>query len=220
MTWVRNFTKGFCDLTFRVATTGATELPQDWELQRDNMAYHVAHLIDYWKIPSNLVVNSDQTGILLYPSAGNYQFVQMVSSNFHMSQFFSLTGQKTLAKKGSKNVCVQGNTDKRQITAVLSSTAGGDLLPLQLVFQGKTQICLPRIETIIEAQKHGHHLSYSHNHWSTETTMKAFVLKILKPWFDKVANGDSTRRMIWLIDCWSVHTSSSFRVSYLSFCQI
>lgn len=72
MTWVRTFAKGFCDLSFRVATTGATELPADWEIQRDNMEYRVAHLIDYWKTPPNLVVNSDQTGVLLYPSAGTY----------------------------------------------------------------------------------------------------------------------------------------------------
>lgn len=111
-------------------------------------------------------------------------------------------------------MCIQGNADKRQITAVLSSTAGGELLPLQLVFQGKTTLCLPKKETILEAEKGGHHLAYSHNHWSTEYTMKLFVIKVLRPWFSKIAKDDPSKRMLWLIDCWSVHTSSTFRVSF------
>lgn len=124
-------------------------------------------------------------------------------------------GQRTLAKKGAKNICVQGNTDKRQITVVLSSTARGDLLPLQLVYHGKTSGCLPKKDnSSVVAQNQGHHLTYSHNHWSTEETIKQFVIRVLKPWYERITSGDSTKRMIWLIDCWSVHTSKTFRVIF------
>ena len=43
-----------------------------------------------------------------------------------------------MGKKGSKHVCVYGKEDKRQITAIVSSTAKGVLLPIQVVFTGRT----------------------------------------------------------------------------------
>ena len=38
---------------------------------------------------------------------------------------------------------VIGAGDKRQITACIASSLHGDLLPLQLIFQGKTTACHP-----------------------------------------------------------------------------
>ena len=46
--------------------------------------------------------------------------------------------------KGSKRVEAVGLNDKRQITAVFCAALSGQLLPLQLIYQGKTAACLPR----------------------------------------------------------------------------
>ena len=76
------------------------------------------------EIPPALIINWDQTGINYVP----------VSS-------------WTMEVEGSKRVELVGKDDKRQITAVFaSSMVVGDFLPPQLVYQGKTTHCLPRVE--------------------------------------------------------------------------
>lgn len=88
------------------------------------------------------------------------------------------------------------------------------MLPLQLIFGGKTNKVVPKGEAAEEMQRSGHHLTNTANHWSNLETCKDFVLKILKPWWllQKV-NKDlpQTVKMVWLIDCWSVHVSKAFR---------
>ena len=44
-----------------------------------------------------------------------------------------------MAKEGSKKVKIAGIDDKRQITVVLAGILAGELLPLQLIYQGKTE---------------------------------------------------------------------------------
>lgn len=61
--------------------------------------------------------------------------------------------------------------DKRQITVVLASSLHGDLLPLPLVFEVNTGLCLPEAT---EASKASHckvRLAHSSNHWSSQLTM-------------------------------------------------
>ena len=60
-----------------------------------------------------LILNWDQTAI---------KYIQV--SNWMM------------AKQGSKKVKIAGLDDKRQITVVLAGYLTGELLPLQLVYQG------------------------------------------------------------------------------------
>ena len=47
-----------------------------------------------------------------------------------------------MAKKSSKFVPIAGTDGKHQITLVLAAAMTGKLLPLQLVYQGKTKACL------------------------------------------------------------------------------
>lgn len=67
------------------------------------------------QVPSGLVVNADQTAVLLCSA-----------------------GKKTYAPRGAKQVRLVGSDDKRQITALLSVSMDGDVLPPQLVFAGTT----------------------------------------------------------------------------------
>jgi hypothetical protein len=69
----------------------------------------IAYLADIHKIPAELLINSDQTGVPLTP-ASNY----------------------TRAPKGAKQVTAAGYGDKRQITATPTTSATGEMLPLQV----------------------------------------------------------------------------------------
>ena len=55
----------------------------------------------------------------------------------------------------------------------------GDFLPVQLVYQGKTSRCLPKINF-----PEGWHITYSASHWSTEQTMKDYIQKIIFPYIE------------------------------------
>jgi hypothetical protein len=156
------------------------------------MSQRVAYLVKAHSIPPELVVNTDQTGIHLVPTGGAHTWVL----------------------KGSKNVLVHGNEDKRQITVSVSSTAAGGLLPFQVVFTGLTQRSLPpRNSGRIGCEDAGWHLTSSNNHWSNLTTCQEFVERILQPYRvqqTEVLQMDKGTKLIWLIDCWSVHKSKEF----------
>ncbi|KAL0209200.1 hypothetical protein P9112_011787 [Eukaryota sp. TZLM1-RC] len=53
---------------------------------------------------------------------------------------------KTYAPKGQKKISIQGLGDKRGNTATLTISKAGDLLPLQLIWEGKTQVSVPNYE--------------------------------------------------------------------------
>ena len=76
----------------------------------------------------------------------------------------------TMAKEGSKKVKIAGVDDKRQITVVLAGALTGELLPLQLIYQGKTEKCLPKVKFPKDWL-----ISYTPNHWCNEITMEAYV---------------------------------------------
>ena len=71
--------------------------------------------------------------------------------------------------------------DKRQITAVLAGTIQGDLLPLQLIYKGKTLCCHPNYKF-----PPGWHITHSPNHWSNETTMIEYIENIVIPYVENI----------------------------------
>ena len=68
------------------------------------------------KIPLELIINWDQTGIQLAP-----------------------TSNWTMEKCGAERVEIAALGDKRQITATLAGTLAGELLPLQVIYTGTTE---------------------------------------------------------------------------------
>ena len=68
------------------------------------------------KIPPELVINWDQTGVNVVPSS-----------------------QWTQAEQRSTRVEIAGAGDKRQITDTLAGTLSGKLLPFQILYEGKTE---------------------------------------------------------------------------------
>ena len=65
-----------------------------------------------------------------------------------------------------------GLDDKRQITVLLSYSMKGKLLPTQVIYGGKTPVCLPKVASPKDC-----YLSYTENHWSNEETMMAYFVK-------------------------------------------
>ena len=192
LAWTRDFIKCNLNWSYRAATGVARKLPSNWEEQGLKMTQRVAYLVKAHSLPPELVVNTDQTGIHLVPTGGT----------------------RTWAHKGSKHVLVHGVEDKRQITVSVSSSAAGNLLPFQLVFTGLTQRSLPPRNTgRIACEEGGWHLTCTNNHWSNLTTCQEFVEKILQPYRlqqVEVLKMNKESKLVWLIDCWSVHKSKEF----------
>ena len=69
---------------------------------------------------------------------------------------------------------------KRQITAIFCGALTGELLPPQLIYQGKTSACLPRYSFPDDW-----HVTYTPNHWSNEGTMKEYIERIIIPYVDR-----------------------------------
>ena len=74
-----------------------------------------------------------------------------------------------------------GQIDKQQITAVLAGTMQGDLLPLPLIYKGKTLRCHPNYKF-----PPGWHITHSPNHWSNEPTMIEYIENIVIPYVENV----------------------------------
>jgi hypothetical protein len=122
----------------------AKKLPEDCVVQGEEMAFWVAVLYSMHLVPDYLVVNSDQMRVHLKP--------------------FS---KRTYEVKGAKQVLSLGKEDKRQFMVLGNATTNGVLLPLQVVFQGKTRQVLPKNAAAVIATSEGWHLTHNANHWST-----------------------------------------------------
>ncbi len=140
-TFGKAFVQKHLGWTWRRVTTAASKLPEDWEKQGDETAYRVAALCKLHNIPPELVVNSDQTAIYVRPAS-----------------------KQTYETKGVKVVRSLGKDEKRQITGMVSSTSSGSMLPLQLIFQGKTTAVVPNHVEAREVLRKGWDLTSTENH--------------------------------------------------------
>ena len=104
----------------RKATTKAKVNVEHFEKVKRQFFLEITNVATLAEIPFDLVINFDQIGI----------------NNIPVSSW-------TMEVQGAKRVEVAGKDDKRQITAVFAGSMTGDFLPPQLVYQGKTERCLP-----------------------------------------------------------------------------
>ena len=105
-------------------------------------------------IPKEMIINWDQTAVKYVPISDWTEEV-----------------------KGAKRVHIAGTDDKRQLTATLTVTASGEMLPAQMIYGGKTPACSPSIEF-----PSGWHITFTPNHWANEDTMLAYIHNILLPY--------------------------------------
>jgi hypothetical protein len=135
-------------------------------------------------VPEALVLNTDQTGVQLVPNA-TYQ----------------------RAPCGAKSVSCNGSGEKRQITANPTTAADGTSLPLQLIYQGKTQRCLPAGNYQHDPRFKGWQWNWSENHWANFTTTQTHIMRIIAPYRDRVVAElglPADQKCILLLDCWPV----------------
>ena len=179
----------------RKGTQAAQKKPNNWEEQCERSFLRKAWVIKDEDIPGELIVNSDQTQVLFAP------------------------GDKiSWAETGSKQVPVLGCKEKRAFTVLISIASNGTVLPMQVIYAGKTHRSRP-------SPSSPHHSdltaagfllqeSGTTTYWSNLETMKTFVDEILAPYFERIKREKGlpvTQKSLWMIDVWSVHRSKEFR---------
>ena len=86
----------------------------------------------------------------------------------------------TMSHKGEQRVEIVGLDDKRQITAVLCGAMSGEILPFQLIYQGKTPACLPKPKFPKDWL-----LNFTPNHWSNEDKTEEYIHSVVLPYLEK-----------------------------------
>ena len=85
--------------------------------------HEIVSIAERHAISSSMILNLDQTPCKLVQSS-----------------------RYTMAKKGSTNVEIVGSGDKRSITATCVVSLSGSFLPMQLIYDGKTERSIPRVD--------------------------------------------------------------------------
>ena len=79
-------------------------------------------------------------------------------------------------KADAKVIPIANADDKRQLTAVLAATAGGNYFLPQFLYKGKTTKCHPQVTF-----PNRWDVWHTDNHWSDEETTKRYIEKIIVP---------------------------------------
>ncbi|KAJ6468789.1 hypothetical protein C8R45DRAFT_837619, partial [Mycena sanguinolenta] len=155
-----SFCRKFLDKTvawsLRKGTKAAQKLPANAEDQCENAFFRRAWTIKEHRIPAELIINADQTGVVYLPGS-----------------------RMTYAPRGSKQVGLIGN-EKRAFTALLAVSAAGDALPIQCVYEGLTTRSTPTgaatsRQECDEAKFRFVFSGKASNHWSNQKTMREWI---------------------------------------------
>ena len=141
----------------RKETTGKPPLPKGAVEEAGIIFHHrIAKLVEKYKIPPSMIINIDQTPMKYAPVA-----------NF------------TLNKRGEKDIAIKGIDYKKAITATFGITMKGKILPMQLIYGGKTLRSLPKFKFPTSFS-----LSVNAKHWSNTTETIKLIDEILTPYLD------------------------------------
>jgi len=124
---------------------------------KDEFLLEIKNIVSMDEIPAELVINFDQTALSYVPTA-----------------------HWTMEQEGTKRVEIIAKDDKRQITAVFAGTSSGDFLPPQLIYEGKTDHCLPQFQF-----PSTWNVTKSENHWYNEHTMIEYINEIILPYINE-----------------------------------
>ena len=67
--------------------------------------------------------------------------------------------------------------DKHHVTGVFTVTLDDQLLPMQLIYQKSTKVCLPHVKVLSDYW----HVTSSPNHWDKEVITKDYNEKLFNP---------------------------------------
>jgi hypothetical protein len=146
------------NMSFQRVTNDRLKLVPDAEAELEKMRIRMAFLCAKHKIPPELVINIDETPLMLLPSTGY-----------------------TWSEKGGDSA--KGIKDKRQFTLTPAISAAGVLVAMQLIFKGKTAASEPSAEFkrqfFAERDRSfpGLLFDFNHtpNHWCSEETMQKLI---------------------------------------------
>lgn len=194
-TFLRRFLHENMQWSERRATRDGRKIPADWEDQCMKATLRMVHDIKEYDIPSELIVNTDQTNMI-----------------------YAQGTKVTWAPTGATQVSVHGADEKRAVTLCMSVANSGTLLPIQAVYQGATYRSTPKQtapfydETIAAGFRYEY--GTKDTYWSTQRTMVRLVDDIVAPYYaaqkDRLGLMQS-HKSLWQIDIWSVHRSEEFR---------
>ena len=135
-------------LVKRKGTKGIKHLPDDFVNIKSECLKRIDTVVKQYNIPDSLIIHWDQTG-------SNYVPVN----------------PWTMEEKGSTQVPIAQLDDKRQMTALLACTKSGEMLPPQLIYQGKTDLCHPTYK-----YPENWDITHMESHWSTSESMIRYVI--------------------------------------------
>ena len=160
--WMRSLCNHI-KMSRRVSTTSRPTITRAlWEEISTQYLHEISSLTKTNEIPDELILNLDQT-----------------------SSKFLAASKVTMAEKRSKYVPIAGGTDKRCITLTETESISGQLLPLQVIFKGKTERCLPP-----KARDDKRFLfPYNEEHWSNNKETLRLIDGILLPYIEKNKKG-------------------------------
>lgn len=116
-----------------------------------------------------------------------------------------------MAERGSRQVTMSGKEDKRGITALLGSTFTGQLLPPQLIYEGKTKRCHPTNSDEIFPPEWD--ITATPTHWSKIETMHEYLHNVVVPHVEEkqmeLGLPDDQKALL-ILDTYRPHMDSSF----------
>ena len=104
---------------------------------------------------------------------------------------------------GTKHVSIAGTEDKKEITALITVSATGEVIPPQLLYGGKTERCHPRFNFPNDWD-----VWHTPNHWSNEGTVLCYLDEVFVPYIEgkrQKAGFPPTQRALLLFDVFRGH---------------
>ena len=144
----------------RAATTQAKRQVTSSEFPKIKSRFlsQISYVVSAHKIPSQLVINWDETPLEVAPSI-----------NWSM------------AEQGTQRVEVAALNDKRQATSTAAVTLDGQFLPFQILYQGKTDRCHP-----MYTYPHGFDVFHMPNHWANGETVVGYVKNVILSYVQEI----------------------------------
>ena len=152
-------------MTRRIATTARiTVAPALLAETKLYFQRKIRQLQSWHSIPDNLIINFDQTRLP-----------------------YIVTGNSILNEEVAKSVPLQGKGKKKQIAGTFAVSMTGDFLPMQLIYERKTQQCLPKDA---EFRWKEFDVTFTPNHWSNEEKSKQLLHNFIFPYLKKKKKHD------------------------------
>ena len=175
-------------MTRRMATTSKAPIaPGVLKEIKPDFQRKIKQLQSLYEIPYDLILNFDQTP-LPYVCSSNH----------------------TLHEKGASSVPIVGKGKKKQITGTFTVLKSGNFLPPQLIYEGKTDRCLPKGVAFPE----DFDKTYTSNHWSNEEKAIQHVERIVIPYLKKKREElklPSTQKALLIFDVFKGQTTAAYQ---------